>query len=65
MVSCKVSRVLAGALVLGFVGAISSQVWSADAGAPAAPVSQEQLNAAAGDESNFLHTNGSYTQTRY
>jgi PQQ-dependent dehydrogenase (methanol/ethanol family) len=57
--------VLAGALVLGFVGAISSQAWSADAGAPAAPVSQEQLNAAAGDESNFLHTNGSYTQTRY
>ena len=65
MVSCKVSGVLAGALVLGFVGAISSQAWSADAGAPAAPVSQEQLNAAAGDESNFLHTNGSYTQTRY
>jgi len=65
MVSCKVSGVLAGALVLGFVGAISSQAWSADAGAPAAPVSQEQLNAAAADESNFLHTNGSYTQTRY
>jgi alcohol dehydrogenase (cytochrome c) len=65
MVSCKVSGALAGALVLGFVGAISSQAWSADAGAPAAPVSQEQLNAAAGDENNFLHTNGNYDQTRY
>ena len=65
MVRCKVSGALTAALVLGFVGAISSQAWSADAGAPAAPVSQEQLNAAAGDESNFLHTNGSYTQTRY
>ena len=37
----------------------------ADAGAPAAPVSQDQLNAAAGDANNFLHTNGNYDQTRY
>ena len=43
----------------------SSQAWSAEAGAPAAPVSQEQLNAAASDENNFLHTNGNYDQTRY
>ncbi|MGH6803884.1 MAG: PQQ-binding-like beta-propeller repeat protein, partial [Methyloceanibacter sp.] len=64
MVSWKVSGALTGALVLGFVGA-NSQAWSADPGAPAAPVSQEQLNAAASDENNFLHTNGNYNQTRY
>ncbi len=33
--------------------------------APAATVSQEQLNGAATDENNFLHTNGNYDQTRY
>ena len=32
---------------------------------PVSPVSQGQLNAAAGDENNFLHTNGNYDQTRY
>jgi PQQ-dependent dehydrogenase (methanol/ethanol family) len=31
----------------------------------ALPVLQEQLNAAASDEKNFLHTNGNYDQTRY
>lgn len=33
--------------------------------APAASVSQDQLNGAAKDDSNFLHTNGNYDQTRY
>ncbi|HEX2447206.1 MAG TPA: PQQ-binding-like beta-propeller repeat protein [Methyloceanibacter sp.] len=33
--------------------------------APVPAVTQEQLNAAAGDEKNFLHTNGNYDQTRY
>ena len=33
--------------------------------APATPVTQDQLNAAAGDANNFLHTNGNYDQTRY
>ena len=33
--------------------------------APTPPVSQEQLSGAAGDENNFLHTNGNYDQTRY
>jgi PQQ-dependent dehydrogenase (methanol/ethanol family) len=33
--------------------------------APAAPVTQEQLSAAAKDANNFLHTNGNYDQTRY
>ncbi|HET7448011.1 MAG TPA: PQQ-binding-like beta-propeller repeat protein, partial [Methyloceanibacter sp.] len=64
MVSWKVRGALTGALVLGLAGA-ASPAWSADAGAPATSVSQDQLNAAASDENNFLHTNGNYTQTRY
>ena len=46
MVSWKVRGALTSALVIGIVGAVSP-AWCADAGAPAAPVSQEQLNAAA------------------
>jgi alcohol dehydrogenase (cytochrome c) len=73
MVSWKVPGALACALVLGFAGA-SSPAWSGETStvgaggakaAPASPVSQDQLNAAASDESNFLHTNGNYDQTRY
>ena len=33
--------------------------------APPRPVTQEQLNNAAGNSNNFLHTNGNYDQTRY
>jgi alcohol dehydrogenase (cytochrome c) len=33
--------------------------------APATSVSQDQLNGAAKDTNNFLHTNGNYDQTRY
>jgi alcohol dehydrogenase (cytochrome c) len=33
--------------------------------APAKLVTQERLDAAAGDDGNFLHTNGNYDQTRY
>jgi alcohol dehydrogenase (cytochrome c) len=33
--------------------------------APATAVTQDQLNAAANDEANFLHTNGNYDQTRF
>ena len=33
--------------------------------APAQAVTQEQLNDAAVDDKNFLHTNGNYDQTRY
>ncbi|HZP08877.1 pyrroloquinoline quinone-dependent dehydrogenase [Methyloceanibacter sp.] len=62
MVSWKVRGALAGALVLGLAGA-TSPAWSGDA--PASPVTQDQLNAAASDENNFLHTNGNYDQTRY
>jgi alcohol dehydrogenase (cytochrome c) len=35
------------------------------AGAPAISVTQEQLNNAANDAKEFLHTNGNYDQTRY
>jgi alcohol dehydrogenase (cytochrome c) len=63
MSSWKMAGVLTGALVLGFAG--SHLAWAQSKGAPATPVSQDQLNAAAGDDSNFLHTNGNYNQTRY
>src|SRR4249920_291902 len=33
--------------------------------APATAVTQDQLNAAAKDDANFLHTNGNYDQTRF
>ena len=33
--------------------------------APITPVTQDQLNAAAKDDTNFLHTNGNYDQTRF
>jgi alcohol dehydrogenase (cytochrome c) len=61
-------------LVIAALAFASSPVWAqeVDQGAttttmkaPAASVSQEQLSAAAKDESNFLHTNGNYDQTRY
>jgi len=54
-----------GTLVLGLAGISLNLAWSAEMGAPAAPVSQEQLNGAAKDANNFLHTNGNYDQTRY
>ena len=65
MVSFKMAGVLVGALGLSLAGASLSPAWSQSKGAPATPVTQEQLNAAAGDENNFLHTNGNYDQTRY
>ena len=63
MLGWKLTGVLTGALVLGLAG--SHLAWAQSKGAPATPVSQDQLNAAAGDDSNFLHTNGNYNQTRY
>jgi alcohol dehydrogenase (cytochrome c) len=56
---------LAGALLLSLAGINSSLSWSQTKMTPATSVSQDQLNAAASDESNFLHTNGNYSQTRY
>jgi alcohol dehydrogenase (cytochrome c) len=65
MVSFKMAGALVGALGLSLAGASLSPAWSQSKGAPATPVTQDQLNAAAGDSNNFLHTNGNYDQTRY
>jgi alcohol dehydrogenase (cytochrome c) len=63
MSSLKMTGALVGALVLSVAG--STLAFAQTKEAPAAPVSQEELNAAAGDAKNFLHTNGNYDQTRY
>jgi len=73
MGSCKTAATIAGALIMSIAGA--SLAWAGaetDAAAttkvtdaPAPSVSQDQLNDAAGDTNNFLHTNGNYDQTRY
>ncbi|HEX6018745.1 MAG TPA: PQQ-binding-like beta-propeller repeat protein [Burkholderiaceae bacterium] len=56
--------------MLGAAGALAQEVQGAGAatGAPVPKgisVSQSHLDAAAGDGTNFLHSNGSYEQTRY
>ena len=71
---CKTAATFVGALILGFAG-LMSPAWSGAETetaattkikeAPAPSVTQDQLNAAAGNENNFLHTNGNYDQTRY
>jgi alcohol dehydrogenase (cytochrome c) len=63
MSSWKMTGALVGALALSFAGWTLAQ--AEPKGAPASAVTQEQLNAAAKDENNFLHTNGNYDQTRY
>ncbi len=73
MGSCNTAATFAGALILSLAGA--GLAWSGSETetsattkvreAPTPSVSQEQLSGAAGDESNFLHTNGNYDQTRY
>ena len=76
MGSCKTAATFAGALIVSLAGAALSPAWSGGAeteaaatkkakDAPAPSVTQEQLSAAAGDDKNFLHTNGNYDQTRY
>ncbi|MEX2167277.1 MAG: PQQ-binding-like beta-propeller repeat protein [Methyloceanibacter sp.] len=75
MVRYKMAGALVSALVIGFAGANLHQAFAQEEtpaapttkkmDAPVASVSQEQLNGAAGDEKNFLHTNGNYDQTRY
>ena len=58
-----ITGALIGALVLGV---IEPKVALPQTGAaPTTPVTQEHLNTAANDETNFLHTNGNYEQTRY
>jgi glucose dehydrogenase len=61
--SWTLSGALAGMLMLNLTGSVVA--WSETKAAPATAVTQEQLNAAVRDESNFLHTNGNYDQTRY
>ncbi len=63
MFAWKLIGGLAGALMLSITG--SNTAWSQTKAAPATPVTQDQLNAAASDMNNFLHTNGNYAQTRY
>jgi PQQ-dependent dehydrogenase (methanol/ethanol family) len=59
----KLAGTLAGVLILSLAG--SNMAWSQAKAAPATSVTQNQLNAAASDAKNFLHTNGNYAQTRY
>jgi len=65
MVSFKMTCALVGALGVSLAGASLSPAWSQSKDAPATAVTQDQLNAAAGDANNFLLTNGNYDQTRY
>ncbi len=74
MGSCKTAATFAGALIVSLSAFSPAFSGGAETEAPAtkktkdAPVpsvTQEQLSAAAGDEKNFLHTNGNYDQTRY
>ena len=58
-----ITGALIGALVLGVIE--PKVAWPQTGAAPTTPVTQEHLNAAANDETNFLHTNGNYEQTRY
>src|SRR5262245_63716342 len=73
---CKTATTFAGALIVSLAGAAFSPAFCGGAeketpattktkDAPAPSVTQDMLNASAGDEKNFLHTNGNYTQTRY
>src|SRR5262249_1072460 len=57
------SGALMGMLMLNLTG--SDVAWSETKAAPATAVTQDQLNAAASDKTDFLHTNGNYEQTRY
>ncbi len=65
---------LACAIATSFAFVGADQSWSQEVEqaatttakkAPATTVTQDMLNAAASDSSNFLHTNGNYDQTRY
>jgi PQQ-dependent dehydrogenase (methanol/ethanol family) len=74
MVSFKMAGALVGALGLSLAGMsspalaggeVKQTVTTTTKPAPATAVTQDQLNGAASDEANFLHTNGNYDQTRY
>jgi alcohol dehydrogenase (cytochrome c) len=63
------ARALAWPVMLGFAAATSAaglrEATAASQQAPGSLISQDQLNAAAIDEANFLVANGNYSQTRY
>jgi glucose dehydrogenase len=63
MSAWKLAGPFTGALILSLPG--SNLTWSQTKTAPATPVTQIQLSAAASDANNFLHTNGDYAQTRF
>src|SRR6476660_2198088 len=63
MSNWKLTGGMTYALLLSMTG--SNLAWSQTKAAPASPVTQDQLNNAASDDANFLHTNGNYDQTRY
>ena len=63
MSSWKLTSGLAGMLIISMTQ--PNAAWSQAKATLATSVTQDQLNAAARDESNFLHTNGNYDQTRY
>jgi hypothetical protein len=63
MYGWKLTGGLTGALMWGVIG--PNVAWPQTKAAPTTPVTQDQLNAAASDDTNFLHTNGNYEQTRY
>jgi alcohol dehydrogenase (cytochrome c) len=73
MGSCKTAAAIAGALAFSLAGATvalagaetETAATTTTREAPVPSVSQDQLSAASGDSSNFLHTNGNYDQTRY
>jgi len=73
MVSFKTAGALACALGFGLVGMTpawagaetETSATTTTKEAPAPAVTQDQLNGAAQDDKNFLHTNGNYDQTRY
>ncbi|HVP97671.1 MAG TPA: PQQ-binding-like beta-propeller repeat protein [Roseiarcus sp.] len=59
---CAAAVIVAGAAGAQEIKAISVSTPKA---AAVTPVTQAQLDNAAGDGNNFLHTNGNYAQTRY
>src|SRR5262245_54224061 len=63
MSSWKLTSGLVGMLIISMTQ--PKAAWSQTKAAPTTSVTQEQLDAAVRDESNFLHTNGNYDQTRY
>jgi len=73
MVSFKTAGALACALGFGLVGMTpawagaetETSATTTTKEAPTPAVTQDQLNGAAQDDKNFLHTNGNYDQTRY